>query len=128
MRSHAPGDAAFDQGDDADQAGGEDGGHDERSPNLHGLAVIGAGEETRAEPRLAPRSEARRRWRRGAMAKATATLRLAKRKASAEGQRSLQKIWKALALWGEVRTRSRWMGSGELSPFTMPMVTGKKQR
>ena len=43
---------AFDQTDQADQARGEDRGGKQRRPDLHGLAVIGAGQQPRADAGL----------------------------------------------------------------------------
>ena len=60
------------------------------------------------------------------VAMAMATLSEAKRKGIDDGQRSFQKVCQRSAL--SVRMRSSCMTSGEVRPFTMPMVTGKKQR
>ena len=43
-----------------------------------------------------------------------------------DGQRSLAKVCASVALY--VRIRSSCSGSGERSPFTMPMAMGKKLR
>src|SRR5262249_6740468 len=55
-----------------------------------------------------------------------ATLRLVNRNGRDAGQRSFQKICAGVA--DQVRIRSRWIGSGEVRPFTMPVVTGKKHK
>ncbi len=56
----------------------------------------------------------------------TDTFRLANRNGIDAGQRSFQSTCSLLA--DQVRIRSSWIGSGEVRPFTMPMVTGKKHR
>src|SRR5579862_7333986 len=54
------------------------------------------------------------------------TLRLVNRNGTADGQRSFQNICVGVA--DQVRIRSRWIGSGEVRPFTMPTAMGKKHR
>src|ERR1700722_3741048 len=54
------------------------------------------------------------------------TFRLVNREGNDAGQRSFQKICAGVA--DHVRIRSRCIGSGDVRPFTTPMVTGKKHR
>ena len=62
--SHAAEHDAVGDADDGDKHAGHDRGGDQRRPDLHGLAVVGAGEESTRRGRRRRRSAARRRWRR----------------------------------------------------------------
>ena len=55
-----------------------------------------------------------------------ATLRLANRYGTAAGHRSFHSTCRGVA--DQVRINSSCIGSGEVKPFTMPIVIGKKQR
>src|SRR5260370_38562828 len=55
-----------------------------------------------------------------------ATLMLAKRNGTEHGHRRVQNPCDGVA--EHVRIKSRWMGSGEFNPFTMPIAIGKKHR
>ncbi len=55
-----------------------------------------------------------------------ATLMLANRNGTEHGHRSFQNTCDGVA--DQVRIKSRWMGSGEFNPFTMPIAIGKKHR
>ena len=56
----------------------------------------------------------------------TATVGLANRNGTEAGRRSFHSTWEGVA--DQVRMRSRWIGSGDVSPFTIPIATGKKHR
>ena len=94
-----------------DQHGGEERGREQRRPDLDGLAVIGAGEQPRAEAGLRAGRQFADDGADEAMA--IATLRLANRNGTEAGQRSFQKVCARAGLIGAHQVELHRVGRGQ---------------